>query len=221
MTDFRVVPDSANPDNAVPEGMNPDAARTWPSRELIESFLGGDYDVEIWPGETIHVDSEEAAAAARQFRDVLGRFATGVTVVTALSQSGGGGVPVGMTCQSFMSVSLDPQLVVFSPAKTSRAWPLIQRSGAYCVNLLAADQVDLSNRMAARGIDKFADVAWSPSPETGSPLLDGITGYVDCRIHTVHEAGDHWLVVGRVVDLDATDVPHALTFHDGHYGSTQ
>ncbi len=201
--------------------MNPDAASTWPSRELIESFLGGDFDVEIWPGETIHVDSEEAAAAARRFRDVLGRFASGVTVVTALSHSGGGGgAPVGMTCQSFMSVSLDPQLVVFSPAKTSRAWPLIQRSGAYCVNLLAADQVDLSNRMASRGVDKFADVSWSPSPETGSPLLDGIIGYVDCRIHTVHEAGDHLLVVGRVVDLATTDVPHGLTFHEGRYGST-
>lgn len=188
---------------------------TWPSRELIESFLGGDFDVEVWPGETIHVDSEEAAAAARRYRDVLGRFATGVTVVTALS----GGEPVGLTCQSFMAVSLDPPLVVFSPARTSRSWPLIQRSGAYCVNVLAADQVDLSHQMASRGADKFAGVSWKPSPETGSPVLAGTLGYVDCRIHAVHEAGDHRLVVGRVVDLATTDAHDALTFFQGLYGS--
>lgn len=195
--------------------MTPDAARTWPSRELIESFLGGDFDVELWPGETIHVDSQEAAAAARRYRDVLGHFATGVTVVTALS----GGEPVGLTCQSFMSVSLEPPLVVFSPAKTSRAWPLIQRSGAYCVNFLAADQVDLSDQMASRGVNKFAGVSWRLSPETGSPVLEGALAYVDCRIRTVHEAGDHRLVVGRVVDLGTTDAPEALTFYRGRYGS--
>ncbi|MGZ5403202.1 MAG: flavin reductase family protein [Nocardioides sp.] len=188
---------------------------TWPSRELIESFLGGDFDVELWPGETIHVDSEEAAAAARRYREVLGHFATGVTVVTALSD----GEPVGLTCQSFMAVSLDPPLVVFSPARTSRAWPLIQRSGAYCVNFLAADQVELSDQLAARGVDKFAGVTWRPSPETGSPVLEGSLGYVDCRIHAVHEAGDHRLVVGRVVDLATTDVTEALTFYRGSYGS--
>ena len=188
---------------------------TWPSPELIESFLGGDFDVELWPGETIHVDSEVAAAAARRYREVLGHFATGVTVVTALSD----GAPVGLTCQSFMSVSLEPPLVVFSPARTSRAWPRIQRSGAYCVNFLAADQVDVANQLASRGADKFADVAWRPSPETGSPVLAGSLGYVDCRIHTVHEAGDHRLVVGRVVDLGTTDTTEALTFYRGRYGS--
>ena len=172
-------------------------------------------DVELWPGDTIHVDSEEAAAAARRYRDVLGRFATGVTVVTALSDE----QPVGLTCQSFMSVSLDPPLVVFSPARISRAWPLIQRSGAFCVNFLAADQADLSRQMAARGGDKFEGVSWRPSPETGSPVLEGSLAYVDCRIHTVHEAGDHRLVVGRVVDLATTDEREALTFYLGRYGS--
>ncbi len=188
---------------------------TWPSRELIDSFLGGDFDVELWPGETIHVDSEKAAAAARRYRDVLGRFATGVTVVTALS----GDRPVGLTCQGFMSVSLDPPLVLFSPARTSRSWPLIQSAGAYCVNFLAADQGDLSQRMATRGSDKFDGVSWQPSPETGSPVLEGTLGYVDCRIHAVHEAGDHRLVVGRVVDLATTDEREALTFYRGRYGS--
>ena len=174
-----------------------------------------DLDVELWPGESIHVDSAQAAAAARQFRDVLGRFATGVTVVTAISD----GTPVGLTCQGFMSVSLDPPLVAFAPARGSRAWPLIERSGSYCVNLLAADQAELSNRMASRGTDKFAGLGWAPSPLTGSPLLAGTLGYVDCRIEAVHEAGDHWLVVGRVVDLAATDAADALTYYRGRYGS--
>lgn len=191
------------------------AAPDWPSPELIGSFLGGDFDVEVWPGETIHVDSEEAAASARRFRDVLGRFATGVTVVTALGDEG----PVGLTCQSFMSVSLEPPLVVFSPARASRSWPLIQASGSYCVNLLAAHQSDLADRMATRGVDKFADVAWRPSPVTGSPVLEGALGYVDCRIHAVHDAGDHRLVVGRVVDLGTSEVHDALTFYRGRYGS--
>ena len=86
---------------------------------------------------------------------MLGRFASGVTVVTATS----GGEPVGLTCQSFSSVSLDPPLVLFVPARTSRAWPLIQRSGRFCVNFLSSDQADLSNKMASRGVDKFEGVA--------------------------------------------------------------
>lgn len=176
---------------------------------------GGDFDVELWPGDTIHVDSEEAAAEVRHYRHVLGRFATGVTVVTAVS----GERPVGLTCQSFMSVSLDPPLVVFSPARISRAWPLIEHSGAYCVNVLAADQADLSEQMASHTGDKFAGVPWRPSPVTGSPVLEGALAYVDCRIHAVHEAGDHRLVVGRVVDLAATDGPDALTYYQGRYGS--
>lgn len=204
----------------IPEGMNPNARETWPSPELIQSWLGDqDIDFEFRPGEDVAVpDDPEAVAAARRFRDVLGRFASGVTVVTATS----GGEPVGMTCQSFSSVSLEPPLVVFIPAKSSRAWPLIQRSGKFCVNFLAADQAELSNTMASRGIDKFADVKWTPSPETGSPMLDGALAQVDCSIHAVHEAGDHYLVVGRVLDLVAHDdgEQDPLLFSRGEYRTT-
>lgn len=205
------------PSREIPEGMSPDARATWPSRELIESWLGDGFDFQLRPGETIHVDSEESAERARRFRDVLGRFASGVTVVTSISND----EPVGLTCQSFMSVSLDPPLVLFSPAKTSRAWPLIQRAGKFCVNFLAADQADLSNTMASRGVDKFAGLDWKPSTETGSPLLPGILGYVDCSIHRVHEAGDHYVVIGRVLDLDLTDAPgEPLLFFEGAYRTT-
>ncbi len=195
--------------------MRTDARETWPSRELIESFLG-DFDFELRPGETIHVDTEEQAQAARVFRDVLGRFASGITVVTATA----GGEPVGMTCQSFMSVSLDPPLVLFSPAKSSRAWPMIQRAGKFCVNFLGADQEPVSNTMASRGVDKFADVAWAPSAATGSPLIDGILGYVDCTIHAVHEAGDHYVVMGRVQDLQVGADGEPLLFYRGEYRTT-
>jgi 3-hydroxy-9,10-secoandrosta-1,3,5(10)-triene-9,17-dione monooxygenase reductase component len=191
------VPDpDRRPDPEVPEGMRSDARETWPSAELIESWLGDSlYDFELRPGEDIAVarDDPEAMAAARRFRDVLGRFASGVTVVTSISD----GEPVGMTCQSFSSVSLSPPLVLFCPAKTSRAWPRIQRSGKFCVNLLAHDQAELTNLMPTKGLDKFASVDWTESPDTGSPLLDGILGFVDCTIHAVYEAGDHYIVVGR------------------------
>jgi 3-hydroxy-9,10-secoandrosta-1,3,5(10)-triene-9,17-dione monooxygenase reductase component len=202
--------------------MRPDAKETWPSNDLIESWLGDSmYDFQLKPGEDVVVDADdpEAMAAARQFRDVLGRFASGVTVVTAIS----GGAPVGLTCQSFSSVSLNPPLVTFIPARTSRAWPMIQRSGRFCVNFLADGQADLSNQMASRGVDKFAGVAWSPSAETGSPVLDGTLGYVDCQIHAVHEAGDHYIVVGRVLELAVPDpsVGKPLLFFQGKYSTTQ
>lgn len=198
----------------LPEGMSPDARATWPSRELIDSYLG-QFDFEFRPGEDVAVapDDEEALAAARQFRDVLGRFASGVTVVTAMS----GGEPVGMTCQSFSSVSLRPPMVMFVPAKTSRAWPMIQRAGRFCVNLLAYEQSEISNTMATRGIDKFAGIDWKPTEATGSPLLDGVLGWVDCTIHAVHEAGDHYVVIGRVQELGTTPAQNPLLFFQGQY----
>ncbi|NPC96249.1 flavin reductase family protein [Nocardioides sp. zg-DK7169] len=198
--------------------MSPDARRSWPSQELISSWLGdAEPDFELKPGEAVAVpDDAEALAEARRFRDVLGTFASGITVVTTLS----GGEPVGMTCQSFSSVSLDPPLVLFVPAKTSRAWPLIQRAGRFCVNVLAADQSDLSNQMASRGADKFSGVAWTPSAHSGSPVLDGSLAHLDCTIHAVHEAGDHYVVIGRVQDLQATTRQDPLLFFRGGYRTT-
>jgi 3-hydroxy-9,10-secoandrosta-1,3,5(10)-triene-9,17-dione monooxygenase reductase component len=204
--------------------MSPDALETWPSPELINSWLGDqEVDFEFRPGEDVAVpDDPEALAEARRFRDVLGRFASGVTVVTTIS----GDEPVGLTCQSFSSVSLEPPLVLFLPAKSSRSWPLIQRSGKFCVNFLAADQAELSNTMASRGTDKFADVKWIPAPQTGSPMLEGALAHLDCTIHSVYEAGDHYVVIGRVVDLVSPDEatgggePDPLLFYRGEYRTT-
>ncbi len=203
------------PSREIPEGMDPRAAESWPSQTLIDSFLDQfDFEVEE---QTLPLaaDSSVADESARRFRDVLGRFATGVTVVASMSD----GKPVGMTCQSFTSVSLDPPLVLFCPAKTSRAWPLIQRSGFFCVNLLSHDQLELSNGFASKGADKFAGVTWRPS-ETGAPLLEGVLGWVDCTVYAVHEAGDHYVVVGRVIDLGVEEAPHPLLFYKGQYART-
>lgn len=149
-----------------------------------------------------------------EFRQVLGHFPTGVTVVAAVSD----GEPAGLAIGSFGSVSLEPPLVMFCPGKSSSSWPAIERSGVFCVNVLAADQADLSSRFAGREPDKFAGVAWS-TRSTGSPVIDGCLAWIDCTIETVHEAGDHWIVIGRVVDL-GVGRPDAgpLIFFKGGYG---
>jgi 3-hydroxy-9,10-secoandrosta-1,3,5(10)-triene-9,17-dione monooxygenase reductase component len=207
--------------NDIPEGMSDDARETWPSAELIKSWLGNELDFEMRLGEHTPIpDDPESAARARQFRDVLGLFASGVTVVTSMSD----GAPVGMTCQSFSSVSLEPPLVMFCPAKTSRAWPLMQRAGFFCVNILAADQADVSDAMATKGTDKFEGIDWHPST-TGAPLLAGVVGHVDCTVHSVHEAGDHYVVLGMVKELGFGEVSEdgdqrePLLYHRGSYGS--
>ncbi len=186
------------------------------ARQFLAVGMGetGDVnDFEWRPGETIEVDGEAAQTRARHFRDVLGRYASGVTVVTTSA----GTEPVGMTCQSFTSVSLDPPLVAFLPTKQSRAFASIQRTGMFCVNFLASGQGAISDQMASVGHDKFAGVPWSPSRATGSPLLDGIVGYVDCAVHAVHEAGDHYLVIGRVLDLAVGNAEDPLLYYRGAY----
>ncbi|MEJ7633549.1 flavin reductase family protein [Aeromicrobium sp.] len=206
-------------DANVPDGMRPDAAASWPPRELIDSFLGGSDEMFAWrPGEVVHIDGEAAQAAARTYRDVLGQYASGVTVVTTTL----GGVPVGMTCQSFTSVSLDPPLVAFLPMKTSRAFAAIRQSRRFCVNFLAADQTDVSNSFASQAVDKFDGVAWH-STSNGMPRLEDTVGWVDCTVQDVHEAGDHYLVIGKVEDLGQgqghTDKP--LLFHQGRYRTAE
>lgn len=155
------------------------------------------------------------AVDTRTFRDVLGHFASGVTIVTAATRAG----PVGFTCQSFTSLSLEPPLVALAPGKSSTSWPLIAAAGAFCVNILQADQADLCRSFAvpaADQADKFVGVAWSPSP-SGAPVLDGVLAWVDCTLLAVHDAGDHELVLGRVLDLGVSD-GEPLLFYRGRFG---
>jgi flavin reductase (DIM6/NTAB) family NADH-FMN oxidoreductase RutF len=146
-------------------------------------------------------------------RNVLGHFVSGVTVVTAMGAAG----PAGFTCQSFSSLSLDPPLVAFAPARTSTTWPRLRDVGRFCVNVLAADQSELSRQFARSGTDKFAGVSWTPSP-FGSPVLDGVVAWIDSRLWAEYKGGDHTIVVARVLDLGADASRTPLLFHRGGYG---
>jgi 3-hydroxy-9,10-secoandrosta-1,3,5(10)-triene-9,17-dione monooxygenase reductase component len=146
-------------------------------------------------------------------RDVLGHFASGVTVVTALTGEG----PAGFTCQSFSSLSLDPPLVAFAPARTSQTWPALRSIGRFCVNVLAEGQGAVSQNFARSGVDKFAGVPWSPSAH-GSPVLDGVVAWIDGELWAEYDGGDHSIVVARVLDLGADPDRRPLLFHRGAYG---
>ncbi|MEU5036983.1 flavin reductase family protein [Streptomyces rubiginosohelvolus] len=159
-------------------------------------------------------DDERLPIAPAEFRRVLGHFASGITVVTARDADG----PTGFACQSFASLSLDPPLVTFMVARTSTTWPRIARAGAFCVNILGAEQGALCRGFAVSGADKFAGVAYGDAPATGSPLLDSVPAWIDCRIHAVHTGGDHLIVVGRVEALGAEEEGEPLLFHRGAFG---
>ena len=150
-----------------------------------------------------------------RFRQVLGHFCTGVTVVTAVD----GGEPVGFACQAFTALSLNPPLVLFCPGRRSTAWRRIERAGHFCVNVLAEGQAELSRVFGTSGADKFAGVSWSPSP-AGAPILDGVLTWVDCGVEAVHEAGDHYVVIGRVTALGPYRDDRPLLFYRGRYTGT-
>ncbi|MFJ8664433.1 flavin reductase family protein [Streptomyces sp. NPDC093600] len=172
--------------------------------------------VEHGPGPRLRAvrDDERLPVDPAEFRRVLGHFASGVTVVTAQGPEG----PAGFACQSFASLSLDPPLVAFMVARTSTTWPHIARAGAFCVNILGAEQEDLCLGFARSGADKFAGVAHAPAPVTGSPRLDGAPAWIDCTIAQVHTGGDHLIVVGRVEALGAEAGGGPLLFHRGRFG---
>jgi flavin reductase (DIM6/NTAB) family NADH-FMN oxidoreductase RutF len=146
------------------------------------------------------------------FRQVLGHFASGVTIVTGITEDG----PAGFTCQSFSSLSLDPPLVLVLPSRSSTSWPRIAATGRFCVNILADHQGRISSRFAKPGGDKFADVAWTPSA-LGLPILKGSCAWIECHIEAVHSGGDHHIIVGAVQDLASMPDSRPLLFHRGAY----
>lgn len=147
------------------------------------------------------------------YRATLGHFCSGVTIVAANGDDG----PAGFTCQSFSALSLDPPLVLVCAGKSSTSWPRIEATGAFCVNVLGEDQEELCRGFATRGADKFAGIGWTPGPLTGSPVITGALAWIECRIQEIHDAGDHVIVVGRVLDLAAGD-GRPLLFYRGGYG---
>jgi 3-hydroxy-9,10-secoandrosta-1,3,5(10)-triene-9,17-dione monooxygenase reductase component len=147
------------------------------------------------------------------YRTVLGHFATGVSLITAVD----GEEPVGMACNSFTSVSLDPALVLFCAAKASSTWPRIQSAGKWAANILGEDGEEMCRLFAQKGADRFAHVSYTIG-RSGSPILRDALAFVDCETIAEHDAGDHLIVVGKVLELGYQSEGKPLLFYRGGYG---
>lgn len=145
----------------------------------------------------------------------MGAFPTGVTVVTAMDEDG---APLGLTVNSFTSVSLDPPLVLVCIDTGSSSHDRLVASGSFAVNVLAAEHDALARRFASNPAEgRFDDVSWAPGP-TGAPILAGMAAWLACTVEDVFPGGDHSIVVGRVTEAQATPAP-ALLFHRGILGA--
>ena len=140
-------------------------------------------------------------AGHRALRDAFGAFMTGVTVVTTSEAEG---IPRGFTANSFTSVSLDPPLLLVCIARASRSLETFTRAEGFAVNVLADEQRDVSTTFARPGEDRFAGLGWRPGG-CGAPILDGVAAWFDCRRHEVVDAGDHVILIGRVIDFGASE----------------
>lgn len=140
------------------------------------------------------VNDLPAAIDAAEFRRCLGSFVTGVTVITTLDETG---AAIGMTANSFNSVSLDPPLIVWSLRLNASSFPVFSKAARFVVNILSEEQVDISNRFAKSGPDRFNGVATTPGI-SGVPLIDGCSAHLECRTEAIYPGGDHLLFLGRV-----------------------
>ena len=146
----------------------------------------------------------------RDLRAALGQFATGVTIVTALSAEG---VPVGMTASSFNSVSLQPALVLWSVGNHSPLMPIFRDATHYAIHILAQEQQALAMQFAARGVDRFAGVQWQPNAE-GVPLIAGALATFECQARSRYAEGDHIILVGEVLRCPR-QAGSPLVYHGG------
>ena len=150
-----------------------------------------------------------------QFRSVLGHYPTGVCVVTGKPK---GDRAAGLVIGTFTSVSLDPPLVGFFAGKWSTSWPRMRPSGRFCVNVLGADQLDLARRFSAPADDKFEGISHSTSRH-GLPILDGAVAAIECEVEDERDAGDHHMILGRVIALDILRKADPLLHFRGEYGT--
>jgi len=154
----------------------------------------------------------EASADARALRDAFGCFTTGVTIVTTLD----GGAPAGFTANSFASVSLDPPLALISVGNEASCLPALNDSGVFVVNVLHVDQQDLARQFARRGCDRFAGVTFD-TWHTGAPVLPGCMANFECRTHAVVDAGDHRIIIGRILKVHHDADHEPLVYLRGGY----
>jgi 3-hydroxy-9,10-secoandrosta-1,3,5(10)-triene-9,17-dione monooxygenase reductase component len=152
-----------------------------------------------------------------QFRRVLSHFASGVVVVTGVA----GGRPVGLTCQSFTALSLDPPMVLFCPSKASTSWPLLATAPYLCINILSRGQHWLSDTFARSGTDKFAGVTWTPTPHD-APALGGAAAHIEVRVAGRYDGGDHHIITCLVESLSAAaDADPLLYYRSGYHALHQ
>jgi 3-hydroxy-9,10-secoandrosta-1,3,5(10)-triene-9,17-dione monooxygenase reductase component len=149
---------------------------------------------------------------ARAFRDALGSFATGVAFVTAAPA----GEPFGLIVNTLTSVSLEPPLVSFSPARSSLTWTQMRRAGRFGVSVLARQHELFAKRATAPGADRFAGLDWKFGPG-GVPLLTDALASLECEIIAEHPTGDHWIVVGQVDVLHVSPIKDPLIFFASAY----
>ncbi|WP_211443010.1 flavin reductase family protein [Collimonas humicola] len=149
-----------------------------------------------------------------RFREALGHYASGITVITSHMD----GEPIGFTCQSFHSVSMSPPLVSFSVMTSSASYPKIRQAGRFAVNILSDEQARISNQFARRGTDKWLGIEWQESP-LGNPIIVGSLHWLDCEIHAEHAAGDHLIVIGEVkaLNLQEAAATQPLLYYKGQY----
>ena len=154
----------------------------------------------------------EPTFTPHEFRRALGNFATGVTIITAV---GPNGEKVGVTASSFNSLSMDPPLILWSSIKNSLSCAIFEAAPHFAVNILASDQMDMSNHFARQNEDKFAGVEWEPGLG-GAPLFPNCAGRFQCETYDKLDGGDHWIFVGKVIAFDDFGRP-PLCFHQGSY----
>ncbi|KAA0082705.1 flavin reductase [Mycolicibacterium sp. P9-64] len=154
--------------------------------------------------------------SATELRRALAHFPTGVAVITG---KGDGDAPAGLTIQSFMSLSLDPPMILISIDRRSTSWPTIAARRLFAVNILAAQQEALATAFARSGRSKFDGVSWETGPHSGSPLIVDSRAWVECRIAETYDGGDHVIITADVLGLGTSDdpQPHSLVFYRSRF----
>lgn len=160
-------------------------------------------------------DTPQAGIDPRQFRQALGAFATGVAVVTTQDAAG---APVGLTVNSFTSVSLNPPLVLFCLGKQSASLTAFRDSGAFAVHVMPHAQQDLTRRFASRVEDRFDGVAWHPG-HGGAPVIEGVLACFECALHACVDAGDHLILIGQVQRFSHQPSDAPLLYFQGGFHS--
>lgn len=148
---------------------------------------------------------------SKEQRRIMGKFATGVTVISTVV----GGETWGMTANAVTSLSLDPPLVLVAIVRDSQSHEKVKQAGCFAMNILSADQEEISNRYAFSGPKDFSGLP-TETAETGAPILSGAIGYVDCRLVEILPGGDHDIFIGEIVAGDAND-GQPLLYFDGGY----